>query len=78
MKKPKLTPWFDKHVKPVHTGVYIADWQKASLHGTWYAYWDGKKWGWMVNTVDMALSIYQTSKRNRHPQLAWRGLANKP
>lgn len=39
----KLTPWFDRKKRPVHTGVYKVR-PPRWIEGV-YAYWNGKWWG---------------------------------
>lgn len=78
MKKPKLTQWFKADIKPTRVGVYQANWlPKADTYGDWYAYWDGKEWGWMALNISEAVRVYKETDR-RHKRLAWRGLAAKP
>ncbi|MFT4064241.1 hypothetical protein [Paraburkholderia sp.] len=38
----RLTAWFPESTKPVHQGVYLV----RTDNGTFWRYWDGKKWRW--------------------------------
>ena len=75
-----MTPWFPKEVPPHHPGVYQADWIKPNKSASyfWYAYYDGKVWGWLDLSVEKAEREYFANPNRRHPRLVWRGLANKP
>jgi hypothetical protein len=78
MTKPKLTPWFPYGIKPVRVGVYRADFEpdRATWNDPdpWYAYFDGKQWGWLCQGVDDALHTYLHEPDRRHPNLEWCGL----
>ena len=42
-EQQKLTPWFVNGEKPVRKGVYNVSCQRRHQSGTWFAYWDGKR-----------------------------------
>lgn len=74
MKEESLTPWFPAEVKPVHVGVYPV---KFSLCGEGFSHWNGKKWGFAMNTPAQA----KKSPGNRayaEQRKEWRGLRSKP
>ena len=71
-----LTPWFPAKVKPVHEGVYEVD-DKDGMTGTWYAFWDGKKFGYRTQNTDISFST-RYCETNCAKRVSWRGLAVKP
>ena len=78
MKYHGLTPWYPMNIKPARIGVYQADWNipsPAFENDVWYAYFDGKEWGWMQPNPDKALRSYQMEQHRRHAYLIWRGIA---
>lgn len=67
----KLTPWFPASVKPVRVGVYRVE------SGGWYAYWNGRKFGWRDLTPSKAYA--NRNEATLCTKLAsWCGLAEKP
>lgn len=81
-----LTPWFPIGTKPLpnRPGVYFTRYPmtdpffrafKSPPEG--YTYWNGKKWGWMAPTVELAL---RADCRGVSPaqNKEWRGLARNP
>lgn len=65
----KKTPWFDWKVKPVREGVY-----EVFGPGS-YAYWNGKRWGWLADSVaraDMHRAMVGASQYK-----PWRGLTKE-
>lgn len=72
----KLTPWFPAEVKPVHQGTYEVD-DDDGIPGSWYAYWDGWKFGYRHYDPEIAFRL-----RDRHTDCnhmtKWRGLAKPP
>lgn len=74
----KLTPWFQKNVKPVHVGVYEVDRTHANKISAWYAYWNGEKF-----MFRSSVSPYDAYNNSNFPSIigdytTWRGLAEKP
>ena len=79
MTKAKLTPWFSDEIKPFYIGVYEVEFFLPTMRKShWYAYFDGKLWGWMTWDIKRAKSLYKESIENRHEKLCFRGLANAP
>ena len=80
MSTNELTPWFDAIVKPARVGVYQVDWKPSAQESEyqWYAYWDGREWGWMAISISRAIASYNLNPDRRHKELAWRGLASEP
>ncbi len=66
----KFTPWFPSEITPVHAGVYQV-WNSRT-----YAYWNGKKWGWAMRSVNEANCLRITNGADQFK--TWRGLAEKP
>jgi len=79
-KQPKLTPWFPAATNPVRPGVYIAEWPDYVdiVPHPWFAFWDGKQWGWMETNIELAVSAYKRGDTHAAGKLAWRGLAGRP
>lgn len=78
MSKPKLTPWFPGHIKPVHVGVYptrlLAN-DEGRVIDDGFAHWDGKFWGSNYDTPEEAAEAAQPPGYQNKP---WRGLAEQP
>lgn len=73
----KLSIWFPHYVLPAHIGVYEVD-DCDGLDGPWYAYWDGKKFGyrsWIGPDAAYSMRNDPTSCRET---AQWRGLAEPP
>ena len=71
MTNLKLTPWFDGSIKPVRAGVYETSYGRSG-----YAYFDGKRWGWVNATVEQASKDQDTNGAFQRKR--WRGLAEDP
>ena len=74
----KLTAWFPENICPVKEGVYEVDDDFLFPSDTWYAYWNGERFGYRTcQGIDEA---YRTKNfPTELPNLArWRGLAEKP
>ena len=65
----KTTPWFDWAVKPVRKGVYQV------FDASWYAYWNGKRWGWSATSVEKADMYRATGGASQYKK--WRGLTKE-
>jgi hypothetical protein len=75
--KPKLTPWFPAHVVPVRIGVYEVD-DEDGIDGPWYAYWDGRKFGFRCWKGPQEAFNYRYDKTYLSEFSKWRGLAEDP
>lgn len=73
----KLTDWFPPEVKPVHVGVYETQ-SARFMDDTWYAYFDGKRWGYCTCTNPEDAFEYRNRQHFRDSDSPWRGLAEKP
>lgn len=65
----KKTPWFNYSVKPVREGVY-----EVLCKGR-YAYWNGKRWGWMAISIEKADMHRCTTGAVQYKD--WRGLTGE-
>lgn len=64
-----VTQWFDEYTEPVHKGVY----ERKGRIGNFYAYWNGKYWGFNCGTVKAAFIFVNTESVDQ--SLPWRGIA---
>jgi len=74
--KQKLSAWFPKHIVPVRVGVYQVKESKDYGRKPWYAYWDGKKFGYRALSVDDAFEL-RWQMTMLPAQCKWRGLASR-
>jgi len=79
-KQPNLTPWFSGAVTPVRKGVYVAEFPQTQPIKSmrWFAYWDGRIWGWLSLDVDGAVDYYKHGQDHPRVKMKWRGLAEDP
>lgn len=75
--KPKLTPWFPAHMPPEHKGVYEVE-DSDEIEGPWYAYWDGKRFGYRYWKSPKSAEIHMDDKTCCPALAKWRGLAEDP
>jgi len=68
----KLTPWFPANVKPVRVGVYRVQYYNYSG----FAYWDGKQWSNLVDSVASAYKNHDWTD-GAIQQKRWRGLTQE-
>jgi hypothetical protein len=65
----KYTPWFPPEIKPVHVGVYQV------FNDFTYAYWGGKRWGYVELSVKQAVASKNTKFASQYK--TWRGLTTE-
>ena len=80
LKKSELTQWFRHENVPVRYGVYEVDpsikYPKTAIDpDAFYAYWDGKRWGWISDSIDGAFISRNTETGWEVGELPWRGIA---
>lgn len=80
LKKSELTQWFRYEDVPVRYGVYEVNpavkYPKTELDpDAFYAYWDGKRWGWISDSIDGAFISRNTETGWEVGELPWRGIA---
>lgn len=49
-----FTPWFIDGEKPVRVGVYQVSCQREDQSGRWHAYWNGVKFCYLCESVEVA------------------------
>jgi len=73
----KVTPWFPPDVKPLSDKEHIGPYEtEERMIGTWYRYWDGKRWGAGCNTIPGAIDLKDISFACQYNR--WRGLSRNP
>lgn len=83
LKKTELTQWFRYEDVPVRYGVYeVNPYSRVdpSLKSIFdpdhfYSYWDGKRWGWITDSVYGAYESRSTETGHDVGDLPWRGIA---
>jgi hypothetical protein len=79
-KLEAVTQWFKHEDVPVRYGVYEVNpavkYPKTLLDpDNFYSYWDGKRWGWISESIDGAYVSRGTETGWEVGELPWRGLA---
>ncbi len=73
----RLTPVFPPNIRPARAGVYkIATIQGAPTKYPWYAYWDGRLWGWCAPTPAGAL-LGRRDAHRANQNRCWQGLTQQ-
>ena len=78
-KLEAVTQWFKHEDVPVRYGVYEVN--PNSRIGLlfecehFYSYWDGKKWGWITDSIETAYKSRSTETGWEVGELPWRGIA---
>jgi len=80
LKKIEVTQWFRHENVPIRYGVYEVDpsikYPKTMLDpDNFYSYWDGKRWGWISDSIDAAFISRNTETGWEVGELPWRGIA---
>ena len=80
MAKVEVTQWFKHEDVPVRYGVYEVNphilYEKNELDPeAFYAYWDGKKWGWITDSPEGAYKSREYETGWEVGELPWRGIA---
>jgi hypothetical protein len=80
LKKSELTQWFKYEDVPVRYGVYEVNpsvkYPKTEFDPeAFYAYWNGKRWGWITDSVFGAYESRNTETGWEVGELPWRGIA---
>lgn len=76
-KRPKLTPVFPPHIKPVYPGPYQVDCHRGAVW--WYSFWTGTHWLLTSITPQEAKRQHQVSGDCYSSRfVGWRGLAEEP
>jgi hypothetical protein len=65
--RKKLTPWFDRGVKPAHVGVYPTE------HG--FQSWNGRFWGSFCGEPERAAVFARSRSMFQTPR--WRGFTTE-
>lgn len=71
--KNKLTPWFPIETPPVRVGVYNVSCHAHRQTGHWYAYWDGRWFGFYYQSAQAAADGVRRTCRDA--TASWRGIA---
>ncbi len=70
--KPKLTPWFPGHIKPVRPGVYETTAQAAPC----FQFWNGHFWGCFDSRREVSAEFGRVP--SDFQGVNWRGLSEPP
>lgn len=69
------TPWFPPSEPPVHVGPYevMIDGEQNVMGRTWFAYWNGSRFGYRAFTADEAVAA-KSLETCLPPHAHWRGV----